>query len=234
MLKEIIMSSTRRDEAEKLVRSLQALNTNVEYNEGKHYVRMSVNVDDSLLNKVVQMVVDEIIVRRKFEYITSRLAIDEMTHCLCVLVSALVYFEHNQEWQRVAKKLTTTQCYNIDGLFDFQIDDLISEWQELVELTNSLLKSGYNDTDIYNVASFMLSPRIKAEKSIFIADIKGQLVTNVTKGGMVEVIDLYKDTEYNLINAIIAECPSELIVEGEIATSKLVLTLKNLLKVKII
>lgn len=232
--KEIVLSSAKGDVLQYCLRKLEAMNAVTSVTVGKHYTHIAVGVDSACYGELIELVCYLLIVDRKYEYLVANINVKDYNQCLCALLSSIIYFDHVQEASRVAKIISGRDKYVIDGIYNFRLGDLIEGWQELVDLTNSLLTSGYNEVDIYNVINFMMSPRLKPDKSIFIADIKSLLLTNVSKGGMIEVPDLYHNDEFNLINAIIAECPTEVIIEGESMNKSILKTLKNIVKVKII
>lgn len=232
--KEIVLSGSKSDTIQYCLKRLESMNAVISLHEGKLYTQISVAVDNANYGELINLITYLLIIDKKFEYLINNIAIKEYDQCLCALVSSLVYFDSVQEASRVNRIISGRDKYIIDGLYNFKLQELIEGWRELVDLTNSLLASGYNEVDIFNVINFMMSPRIKPDKSIFIADIKSLLITNVSKGGVIDVPDLYHNDEYNLINAIIAECPTEVIIEGESMDKSILKTLKNIVKIKII
>ena len=79
----------------------------------------------------------------------------------------------------------------------------------------------------------MLSNR-NTNKSLFLAQYPDILLANVTDGLMVEHIKLHENEDFNLINTIIAEGASELIIEKNQLKQSLLDCLSNLVKVKIL
>ena len=80
----------------------------------------------------------------------------------------------------------------------------------------------------------MLSSRINADKTIFIAEYPEIMLTNVTDGVMCDIFGVYGNCEFDLIDSLVSECPKEVIVESGKVSKELVDVLKIIMEVKLL
>ena len=74
----------------------------------------------------------------------------------------------------------------------------------------------------------------RKDTSLFIADSREILITNVTQGGLVKVPEIYTDKVHNIINAIVKYGASEVVIERGNADKELLNALRNIVDVKIL
>lgn len=233
--KQVIVARGREGEKTEIINRLNQIDGIViDVSNGEKFTIINAEFPDLEEVRFKLTIVKSLLITRKFEYIYDRIKISNMSLAVCTLLSSLVYFDNIQEMKQLSRIIGNTDVYSLDGIYNFRMGEIVDSWNELVELTNSLLLGAHTETDIYNVAGFMMASRLKGEKSIFIADYPSMLITNVSKGGLIDVLNLYDNAEFNLLNAIIAECPTEVIVEKDTLHDELVSTLKNFVKIKMI
>lgn len=233
MQKEIIVSNKDVRELEFIKRRLNSIEgATLEISEGRHFVRINIDFAPEWLYFVKGAVIDCLLLVKKMEFITENINLQNINVPFATLISSLLYFEHTSERSRINKLVINTRNFNIDGIYDFRMGEFKEAWRELVDITNSLIASGCTETDIYNVTTFMMSPNIKQDKALFIADVDRLLLTNLSMGGIVDIPQLFEEPQYNLIAAIISECPAEVVVESGKISEDLLKCLKNILKVK--
>lgn len=235
MQKHIVISNGATDDIDFILRELQALEqVDIGATKGRHFTRIDLEFEPERLESVKDTVVDTLVINRKKKYILSETNIDTEHFSMVALISALIYFDHDDERTAIANALNNTRTYSIEGLYSFRMKSIIENWSEIVSLTKSLLDTDYSENDIYNVVSFMMSPRLKSDKSIFLADIDNMILTNVSEGGVIRIKNIFNEPLNNLIAAVVEECPSEALINSEDAENPLVRCLKNFVKIKIL
>lgn len=235
MQKHIVLSNGATDDIDFILRELQTLQqVDIGVAKGRHFTRIDLEFEPERLETVKNTVVDTLAINRKKKYILSETNIDTAHYSMVALISALIYFDHDDERMAIANALNNTRTYSIEGLYSFRMKSIIENWSEIVSLTKSLLDTDYSESDIYNVVSFMMSPRLKPDKSVFIADIDNMIVTNVSEGGVIRIKKIFDEPLNNLIAVIAEECPSEVLINSEDVENPMVRCLKNFVKIKVL
>ncbi|MDE6275186.1 MAG: hypothetical protein K2M75_01465 [Clostridia bacterium] len=183
-------------------------------------------------NAVREVICDVILNNIKLKYILSSIGRRKIDASLCALISSMLYYDDEKEHEYVLKQISNLKNYCIDGIVNFRLRQIVEEWQELGNILSSTLAKGYGEKEIYSLALYMLGDRKKT--SLFIADSKEILITNVSQGGLVNVPEIYPDKSHNIINAIVKYGASEVVIERGNADKELLNALRNLVDVKIL
>lgn len=200
------------------------------------YVSFDIAAKDKDKEKVKAGIFDlitEIILNNvKAEFVTSCIGIKKLNPSLCALISSMLYYDDEKEQKIVRKVLSELDAYCIDGIVNFRLRGLVDEWKELGSVIVNTVDRGFCDKDVYSLALYMLGE--KRNTSLFIADSKEILITNVSKGGLVNVPEIYKDKLCNIINAIVKYGAKEVVIERQNADRELLSALRNIVDVRIL
>ncbi len=186
----------------------------------------------AVMNKVFDLITEIILNNVKLEYITSSLGNIKINSSLCTLISSMLYYDDAKEQNIVRKVLSELDAYCIDGIVNFRLRTLVEEWKELGRVIANTVNSGFREKDVYSLALYMLGER--KGTSLFIADSKEILITNVTKGGLVNVPEIFSEKLHNIINAIVKYGASEVVIERKNADKELLSALRHIVDVKIL
>ncbi|MDE6605910.1 MAG: hypothetical protein K2K85_07830 [Clostridia bacterium] len=187
---------------------------------------------DRCESAVKEIICDVILNNIKLKFILSSIGRRKIDSSLCALISSMLYYDNDKEHDYVLKQISNLKNYCIDGIVNFRLRQIVEEWQELGNILSSTLAKGYGEKEIYSLALYMLGDREKT--SLFIADSKEILITNVSQGGLVKVPEIYQDKSHNIINAIVKYGASEVVIERGNADKELLNALRNLVDVKIL
>lgn len=232
MNRKVIIAKTNIIAYEYLTQVLVAIsNSEIEILNSKNYYILQVEVADEFLKTFCDYVARSIIVSQKYKILISGLKNITLSYANVACFSALLHFDIENEVERTAEIISAFQDISIEGVFDFKLSDFAKDWRELEGIGEILAYESKSEDDIYNVTNFMMSTRVN-NASLFLAQYPDILLANVTDGVVVDSINLYKNNDYNLINAIIAECPNEIIVEKNQIKSALLDCLSRIVKVK--
>lgn len=187
---------------------------------------------ENVKEKVFDLITEIILNNVKAEFITSSLELKKINPSICTLISSMLYYDDAKEQKIVRKVLESLDGYCIDGIVNFRLRGLVEEWKELGSVIANTVNRGFCDKDVYSLALYMLGER--KNTSLFIADSKEILITNVTKGGLVNVPEIYKEKIHNIINAIVKYGASEVVIERRNADRELLSALRNIVDVKIL
>ncbi|MDE6060363.1 MAG: hypothetical protein K2G31_02710, partial [Clostridia bacterium] len=137
----------------------------------------------------------------KLRFFLDKLHVRRLSHAKCALICSIVHFDREFEHSVVAKVLSGSLDYNIDGLLNFRLRALTDGWQELADLANRLLDGCTQESDIYEIATFITGSEGKLNQLV----LSNNNIRNLTRHTSVEVVNLFDSDEYNLLSAIIKE-----------------------------
>lgn len=162
----------------------------------------------------------------KLRFFLKSLQKSDLNHANCALISSLVHFDREYESNIVAKVLSESADYTVDGLMNFRLRPLKENWEELSALASRLMASGTGG-DIYDIAAFITgTDGAKSRLSL-----SGERLVNLTERQPVEIIDLFDKPELNLISAIIRERPCEILVHDVSLSAPMNNTLRHIARV---
>ena len=175
-----------------------------------------------LEEEITLLMQDIILTYMKTRFFAEKLPAFTINHATCSLICSLVHFDRRYEENMLRKALAETADFNVDGLYNFRIKDLKQNWDEVVTLATRLMNS--TDSDAYDISAFITSTD-SADNRVA---IDSDQVFNLTTGRKVRVLDVFDNHEFNLIMAVIGECPEEIIVERSNLSQDMIATLKRI------
>ncbi len=187
---------------------------------------------DGCIDAVRELIADIILNNVKLQFILSSLGKRAIDTSLCTLISSMLYYDNKKEEEYVKKQISALKNYCVDGIVNFRLRDLVNEWKELGTIILNTIGKGFGEKEIYSLALYMLGER--KDTSLFIADSREILITNVSQGGLVKVPEIYGEKIHNIINAIVKYGASEVVIERGNADKELLNALRNIVDVKIL
>ncbi len=162
---------------------------------------------DDIEEEITCLLEDVILTYMKTQFFLDRLPRFQLNHATCSLICSLVHFDRSYEVNQLCRAIAETADFNVDGLYNFRLQELKQNWEEVVDLASRLMAS--TDSDSYDIAAFITST--DGAKSRLVLK-QGRLV-NVTTGKEVKILPIFDSPEFNIIMAIIGESPSEIVVD---------------------
>ncbi len=187
---------------------------------------------DGCIDAVRELIADIILNNVKLQFILTSLGKRAIDTSLCTLISSMLYYDNKKEEEYVKKQIAALKNYCVDGIVNFRLRDLVNEWKELGTIILNTIGKGFGEKEIYSLALYMLGER--KDTSLFIADSREILITNVSQGGLVKVPETYGEKIHNIINAIVKYGASEVVIERGNADKELLNALRNIVDVKIL
>ena len=172
--------------------------------------------------EITCLVEDVILTYMKTRFFLERLPSFLMTHPTCSLICSLVHFDRRDEENMLRRAVAETADFNVDGIYNFRLQELKQNWEEVSSLASRLMNS--TDGDTYDVASFITSTEGAKNR---IAIERGR-VFNVTEKREVKVLNVFDENEHNLIMAVIGESPEEIVIEDTPLSKEMYDTLKHI------
>lgn len=199
-----------------------------------NYLVWRIGLPPEYVNMFCRFVARSIVLSRKYDYICGKIKIGELSYAKICFLMSLLYFDIQSEVNRIVEVIRDLEEISIEGVSNFCMTGLRTDWQELLELVEVLIGNKYDDYDIFSVVSFVMSTKVKGNKSLFLAEYPDVLLTNVTDGVIVLNVRLFDNPEYDIISSVIAESPKELIVEKGKLPDELCKVLEKLTDVKML
>lgn len=172
--------------------------------------------------EITLLMQDIILTYMKTRFFLEKLPAFTLNHATCSLICSLVHFDRRYEENMLRKALAETADFNVDGLYNFRLTALKQNWDEVVALATRLMNS--TDSDAYDISAFITSTD-SADNRVAIDNNE---VYNLTAGKKANVLNVFDNEEFNLIMAVIGECPEEIIVERSELSKDMLTTLKRI------
>lgn len=191
------------------VKNIRDLSFAVEESKDRIWVYLASLCEKSArLEEEITLTIEKVILTyMKTRFFLEKLPSFQLTHATCSLICSLVHFDRRYEENILRKRVAETADFNVDGLYNFRLQDLKQNWDEVISLASRLMSS--TDSDAYDIASFITSTDSAGNR---VAIDSGQIF-NLTTGERADLLDIFDNEEFNIIMAVIGECPSEIIVE---------------------
>lgn len=163
----------------------------------------------------------------KLRFFLEKLRLKRLSHAKCALICSIVHFDREFEASVLSKVISNCLDYNIDGIYHFRLRALSDGWQELADLTNRLLDGCTDESEIFEIATFITGSEGKMNQLV----LNRNKLRNLTCHRSVEVVNLFDLEEYNILSAVIREKPFEILLEGCDFTPPMTDTLKKIVRV---
>ena len=182
---------------------------------------------DAVEEELFEIVETVLLTFFKARFFVERLGVGNMGFARCVLICSLVHFDRDFERTVLRKVLSNALDYNLDGLLNFRLRALKDEWEELAGVSLKLLESASNESEVFEVSSFITGGEQKRCRVV----LEGEKVKNLTEHTLVDVVNVFDDEEFNYLFAILGAHPSEIVLDGVNMSKGLNATLRKISRV---
>ena len=172
--------------------------------------------------EITSLLQDVILTYMKTTFFLERLPSFTLTHATCSLICSLVHFDRRFEENLLRRAIAETADFNVDGLYNFRLLELKQNWEEVISLATRLMNG--TDSDAYDISAFITSTD-NADNRVAIDHNE---VYNLTTGKKANILTVFDNDEFNIIMAVIGECPEEIVVERSNLTGDMLTTLKRI------
>lgn len=232
MNKKLIIEKGNTLAYEYLTSGFASLGIKFKVTQSKQFYFVSCDWGEEQTEQVLRFVSKAIIIPTKFRTLLSAFEKVSLDYAGVACLSALLHFDLEGEIKQVRDVIVNKNTLSLEGIFEFCLGKMREDWEELKSI-GEVLELSDNEDDIYNVTTFMMSNR-GSSKSLFLAEYPEILLANVTDGHMVENFRLHQNDDFNLINLVVAESPSELIIEKNQIKQPLYECLSKLVNIKVL
>lgn len=214
---------------------IKEVSTAVEESKYRKYIYMAGLCDyqEVIRAKVEKSVIDLILTDYKLDYYMKRLNYGALNYSAAALMSTLIYLDIDIERAFIGNVLNEMSFYDIDGIYNFRIKPLKTNWSEIAEMCNRLFEVGTDEIDIYNVISYITAT--KTQKPV-VLNLSGRILPKLLneRGGEVKILKLFGIFDYDLINAVISQSATKVVVQDYDINKETLRVLKHIVRVKII
>ena len=222
------------DYLESHIKQCKDLSFAVEESRERYFIYVATLCDNrEEVQKLIEKAICEVyLTYMKLSFFIQKIEHNELSHSFVALLSSLLFFDRPFEESIILKSLHEVASYNIDGILNFRLRSMTSNWEELSNLANNLVKVATTPDDVFNVATFLVSTE-GGKNKLLIEKSSVFKIYNTTENCTVEIKNVFAEPEHNLILAAISECPSEIVLRDVNLSSSMQHTLEKLARVQI-
>ena len=167
----------------------------------------------------------------KHAFLTKKLKTDSVTAAEAALLSVMIYYDCEGDFDDLFDKFKNSEVICIDGVYNFAMRAIKEDWEELAAISADLFDGVYDDEDLYEVAGYVVGEKADRAK-LLIADEKDPVVTDLTNGGFVTVDDFYGDKTLNLINCAVGCGAKEITLDAGFNDERLINALSHFSRIR--
>lgn len=181
---------------------------------------------------ITRLVKNVILIFIKRRILFNDLSFDANTYVKITALASISHFDSYYEEKYLDFQLKDMVDYNVDAILNFRLQKLKNNWQELRSLTESLLY--YADSeDLTYIASFMNSTSKERVDKLTVYGNEGEAMLAIQGSDRkVEVLPIYSNFYYNLLDAIILANPKTLVIKNLNLPEEMAEILKKITLVK--
>lgn len=127
------------------------------------------------------------------------------------LLGSLIGFGQDDDREKIEKILEKTDAINIDGLYNFRLDELREDWKNLAKLSAKLYAQCETEADVYALSIFMLGMD-DTVNAVIILDSAQKLFWEKSGTG-IETVPFFEDKERDTIITLLSHRPSDVVVK---------------------
>lgn len=135
----------------------------------------------------------------------------------CAFLGAVLSLEKSIEIEKIIVITDKTEVKNIEGFFNFCLCSMQENWENLAILSKKLLSQCQCDKDVYSLTGFMLGIDDKIKNNIVVDYPE---IFHGCDNDSIEILQYFEETEKNVILAILAQNPSDILVMDSQKVSK--------------
>lgn len=187
----------------------------------------------SMQGQLYCIIADIIAVNMKFHYFEDLIKDYPLSEGLVCVISALVGYEQDNEFEYVNQMLDKLYEYSIDGIINFRLKSLIEGWREVGEMLVAMMKTNPSQKELYAVAAYLMSERKKNNK-VFVADSNQGILTVVNSKKVLKTRKLFDNKNYDLLQTLINFNPVEVIIDDKNSSKEFVECVRNIFPLKML
>lgn len=165
-----------------------------------------------------RLIIEVISTFYKFFEISKAFSDKELDYNLCCYLGAILGLEADEERKKISKALEKDDFIDIEGIYNFCLQNLKEDWQNLAVLSVKLYAQCKTREDIFSLTSFMMGVD---EKSVNIVELSAaEKVVIRNNGEIVEAVPYTDDEEKNILLTVLSFNPSDIVINGVNRLSK--------------
>ena len=135
---------------------------------------------------------------------------------LYALLGALIGLEQEDETAEIMTKLSSRKVDNVDGFYNFCLNNLRESWQNLAKLSSRLYSQCCSEDDVYALSVFMLGMDESMSATVI---VNGEELRWEKNGMKIAVVPFFGEREPDIITTLLSQRPSDVVVINPDATS---------------
>ena len=177
------------------------------------------------------IVAETLLMHFKYEFLSSRIRLNNNSVLNIALLSALIYSDKSHEKSVIMKILWKIQGYSIDALYDFRLGELKSNWQEVSDLVNSMLHANHSACDIYSLIEFILDMSEEDKPELEVYSNNGDItIRNLDNNCVIDIPYLSDKNPINIMTALFSANPSKIYLANSVLNNEMECILNNIIE----
>lgn len=179
-----------------------------------NYVYYTVADSDGWL---VPLICEIIVLFDKFDEVSRHIRPKNgCSYPVCAYMGSVLSIDAKLEKEQIIPLIPDDAFINLAGIYNFCMNEVRASWQSLGVLSGKLYAQCKTERDIYSLTSFMLG--VENESATLTVD-KQEIITLNKDGKSLKVPNFFDNSEMNAITTILANSPSEIVINGKDAFS---------------
>lgn len=137
-------------------------------------------------------------------------------------MGALIGLEQEDETDSIMELLGECEVANIDGFYNFRLDNLRESWENLAKLSERLYSQCKSEEDIYALSIFMLGMDENISATVVVN--RGEELYWEKNGTKIAVVPYFGDRETDTIMTLLSQRPSDVVVMDPTGVSQGLMT----------
>ncbi|MEG2454217.1 MAG: hypothetical protein RSB20_05060, partial [Clostridia bacterium] len=129
-------------------------------------------------------------------------------------------------------ELSKLSSYDLDGIFHFRLRPLRNSWLEMAQMCKELFAIGADDTDIFNVVSYISATGNTREVILSLTYDNEFKLKNLKTNSIVPILKVYDNEEFDVLHAILANKATKIVLDEQILSKPMLKALHRIIKVK--
>lgn len=164
--------------------------------------------DDECINSIVSEI---IVIYFKFNEVSKLLTSNgTCSYPFCAYIGSVLSIDAELEREQIKKAIPSDSFINIDGIYNFCLNEIRESWESLAILCEKLILQCKTEKDMYSLTSFMLG--VENDTNATLTVDKQDTITLKKNGKKLNIPQLFSDPEMDAITTILANSPTEIII----------------------
>lgn len=204
----------RANEIQHMIKQFSKLdNVNLTKIKYKTYDKILIEFEGIRKENILESICKSIFNFYKFSFLNSHLKdIIFDTYSIHALIGALISVDREKELNSLYFSVKNLRSISPESLIEFRHNNMQKNWNNLLELTRSLIKNLESKKELYELISYFIaskdnSPRVTLTDSY--------PINLIVQGNLIEPVEFTSNNELNILTTVLSENPSHIVIKNQ-------------------